>query len=177
MSIVLTGTPGVGKHTVAGKLAGRLGLGVVDVNLVARESGLVGPGGDVDVRGLAAAMGERLAAPALVVGHLAPYVLSPGQARRVIVLRRDPYGLLATYAGRGYSEEKSTDNAGSEILGVILHDARGRFGDMVVQVDASDGDAALRKAEDAASGGWGGDEVDWLGLVARNGDLGKFFPY
>lgn len=182
MSIVITGTPGVGKHTVANRLAGTLKLPVTDINQVARESGLLLPGpggrtGDVDVLRLGAVLKKRLSDPGLVVGHLAPYALSSGQVRLVIVLRRSPYELLLTYEARGYSGEKGRENSASEILGVIFHDARSRFGGKVLQVDVSGKVNAAQRVMDAIRGGAGDGEVDWLGQVARNNDLKRFFSY
>ena len=179
MSIVITGTPGVGKHTVAHSIAGALGLAVGDINQVAKESGLIEQGktaGQVDISKLDQVLRDGLGAPSLVVGHLAPYVLSPEQVKTVIVLRRDPYELLAAYHERGYSRSKATENSGSEVLGVIFHDAKGRFGGKVFQVRVSERSRTVRKVLDVIHDGRG-DRVDWLELVTRNGDLKKFFSY
>ena len=40
MSIVITGNPGVGKHTITQKVADRLKLPVLDINATAKDSGL-----------------------------------------------------------------------------------------------------------------------------------------
>ena len=178
MSIVITGTPGVGKHTVAGRIADKLRLQVVDINRIAIKSGLVGTGdvpGEVDISKLKPILEEILAEPSLVVGHLAPYVLSPGQVKMVMVLRRDPYELLLTYEQRGYSTSKSRENSGREVLGVIFHDSKSIFGSSVIQMRVSEGDSSQRVLDAIRHGR--GDNVDWLGMVVRNEDLGKFFSY
>lgn len=176
MSVVITGTPGVGKHTIAGKIAGKLELPIVDINKVASESGLVGTEtGEVDISKLKPILREILAEPSLVVGHLAPYVLSPWQIKLVIVLRRDPYELLQTYKERGYSANKSRENSGSEVLGVIFHDSKSAFGSSALQVRVTNEDDSQRVLDAI----WHnqGDDVDWLGTIARNGNLGEFFSY
>ena len=40
MSIVITGNPGVGKHTITQKIAEKLKLSVIDINAIAKDSGL-----------------------------------------------------------------------------------------------------------------------------------------
>lgn len=179
MSTVITGTPGVGKHTVARAIAESLDVPMVDINQVAKESGLVEQGktaGDVDVSKLAQILVDGVAGPSIIVGHLAPYVLSPWHVKKVIVLRRDPYELLRTYQERGYSDAKGMENAGSEVLGVIHHDAVSRFGGKAFQVMVSEESETARRVCKVMQGGQE-DKVDWLDKVTRNGDLGKFFAY
>ncbi len=180
MSIVITGTPGVGKHMIAEKIMTQIKLQMVDINCIAEEAKLLehdGETADVDVSKLEEILQDRLKKSCLVVGHLAPYILYPKQTKLVIVLRRNPYDLLTTYKNRGYSDAKCMENAASEILGVIFYDAKVRFGDMVVQVDISDADTAVQKVFDVICGRGGNSNVDWLETTARNGDLAKFFSY
>ena len=40
MSIVITGNPGVGKHTIGKKLSQKLELEIIDINEIAKNSGL-----------------------------------------------------------------------------------------------------------------------------------------
>ena len=176
MSIVITGTPGVGKHTITDMIAKRLGLAVVDVNAVAISSGLF-QDGEVDVSTLGEIIKDSLAEPSIIIGHLAPYLLYPEQAKQVIVLRRNPYELLDTYKKRGYPDRKKMDNAASEILGVIFHDARDRFGSKAVQVKVDNKDTTTCRVINAIDSGRGDSDIDWLGMVARNGDLERFFSY
>ena len=173
--IVVTGTPGVGKHTVARLLAGRMGLGVVDLNALAAGAGLV-EAGEVDTARLGEELGRAAPGRCVVVGHLAPHVA--GGAEAAVVLRRSPYELVPVYMARGYPEAKCMENAASEILGVVAHEALGRYGERARQVDAT-GQAPGAVADEAAAcvaGGRGAD-VDWLGMVAGRGDLGRFFGY
>ena len=137
--ILITGTPGVGKHTVAGALqsrmaqAGDAGWQIVDINEVARTEGLLDAAGsydpasdttDVDAGALSGATRGALAAPGryIVVGHLAPYVIPADDVVLAAVLRRNPYELIRVYEERGYSERKAKENAGAEMLGTISFD-------------------------------------------------------
>lgn len=182
MGVVITGSPGVGKHTVGRLVAGRTGLELVDINAVAAKAGLVGAGGDVDTERLAGAVAGMLPKDHVAVGHLAPHVFSVDQARLAIVLRRDPYDLLGTYKERGYSDSKAVANAGSEVLGVIAHESFAKFGKNALQLDvtargaAGAADAIVScMAHGPGSGKPRGDAVDWLGMVYGRGDLARFF--
>ena len=109
MSIVITGNPGVGKHTIAKELAKELQLQIIDINKIAQEFGLFEKNeetNDVDVSKLKKLIIKKISVSNLIVGHLAPYVLDKNQVKIVIVLRRDPYDLISVYKKRGYSDEK-----------------------------------------------------------------------
>ena len=108
---------------------------------------------------------------------MAPYVLDKNQIDFVIVLRRNPYDLLNVYKERGYSNEKSRDNADSEILGVTAFDAINQFEDKVYEINVSDKKIpeVIEKIEDIISGKKYSEQVDWLELVTKNDDLKKFF--
>ncbi|HSB83866.1 MAG TPA: AAA family ATPase [Nitrosarchaeum sp.] len=182
MSIVITGNPGVGKHTIAKEISKRLELPISDINSIAKDAGLFEKNddtNDVNVSDLKKIIKEKIHTSTLIVGHLAPYVLSPDQIKKVIVLRRDPYDLISVYKKRQYTEEKTRENIGSEILGIIAHDAVNQFGDKVFQVDVTGKsimkvtEKVLRIINDERIN----DEVDWLDLVTKRNDLKKFFTY
>lgn len=168
---VITGGPGVGKHTAARELARAAGAPLVDLNRAAAECGAV-RGGEVDT-GVLLESAARIPQDAVVVGHLAPYAVPPGC--RAAVLRRDPYELLEVYRRRGYGAAKAAQNCAAEILGVTAHDARRWFGpERTIQIDTtrrSPREAARMAAEAVPPG----DEVDWLGMVAGRGGLSSFF--
>ena len=182
MSIAITGNPGVGKHTISKEISKDIGLPIMDINSIARDAGLFEKNedtNDVDITRLEKIIKERISSPSLIVGHLAPYVLSPNQVKKVIVLRRNPYDLISVYKKREYTEEKIRENTGSEILGIIAHDAIDQFGAKVFQVDVT-GKSILEVAEkvlDIINGKSTSDEVDWLDLVTKQNDLRKFFAY
>jgi len=182
MSIIITGTPGVGKHTIAKEISKHIGLPINDINSIARDAGLFEKNedtNDVDISKLNKIIKEKISNPSLIVGHLAPYVLSPVQVKKVIVLRRNPYDLITVYKKRKYTEEKIRENTGSEILGIIAHDAINQFGSIVFQVDTTGKSITevTEKTLHIINGRGKSEEVDWLDLVAKRNDLKKFFAY
>ncbi|MCE2498183.1 MAG: AAA family ATPase [Nitrosopumilaceae archaeon] len=138
--LLITGTPGVGKHTVARAARSQMaqegedgGWQTVDINETARGAGLLDAAGnydpasdttDVDTGALSDAVRGALAAPGryIVVGHLAPYVVPADNVVLAAILRRNPYELIEVYEERGYSARKARENAGAEMLGTISFD-------------------------------------------------------
>ena len=179
--LVLTGNPGVGKHTVSKILAKTLGYKIVDIN---KECVKVGTSNqndsiDVDVEKTKKLLEEKISDKSLIVGHLAPFVVSKERVSAAIVLRKDPYELIQIYEQRNYSDSKKNDNLGSEILGVIAYDSIEKFGeDKTFQVNttALTVDEVTKKIENVINGTSKGDTIDWLTEIARKNDLGKFFP-
>lgn len=184
LSKVITGNPGVGKHTIAKQIAKRLDLDLVDINKIAIQEGIFEENEgtlDVDVRKLEKILGKIITKNSLVVGHLAPYVVSRKQVKIAVVLRRDPYKLISVYEKRKYSHEKAIENLGSEILGVTYYDSINEFGpDRTFQINTTGKSVStiVKKTEDLfAKGIFQEDEVDWLGLISEKNDLKRFFPY
>lgn len=180
--LVITGNPGVGKHTIAKKLAENLDYSILDLNEIAiqnkvfqkRQSTL-----DVDVKKLAKLVKKTLNKNSLVVGHLAPYVLDKKQVSHVIILRKNPYKLIPVYKKRKYPQKKIIENVGSEILGIIEYDSIIRFGmKKTFQINATNLTPAqiVNKIKLVLKNKFKGDKVDWLDIVAGKGDLAKFFP-
>ena len=105
MSIVITGNPGVGKHTITKKISEILNFPVVDINIVAKDSGLFEKNentNDVDTQKLTKILREIKLNEKIIVGHLAPYVLEKNQVEVIIILRRNPYDLESVYNERNY---------------------------------------------------------------------------
>ncbi len=184
MSKVITGSPGVGKHTVGKKLAKRLHLDLIDINKIAVNSGIFEKKYetlDVDIIILKKILAKEITENSLVVGHLAPYVVSRKNVDIAVVLRRSPYELISTYRKRNYSQQKSIENLGSEILGVTYYDASREFGhDKTFQIDTTSKSvsSAVKKIETLFQvGNLQEDKVDWLGMIADKNDLKRFFPY
>ncbi|MBI3255282.1 MAG: shikimate kinase, partial [Nitrosarchaeum sp.] len=80
---------------------------------------------------------------------------------------------------REYTEEKTRENTGSEILGIIAHDAIEQFGVNVLQVDVTGKSISkvVEKVLNIINGRGTNEEVDWLDLVTKQNDLKKFFAY
>jgi len=193
MSIIITGSPGVGKHTIAKEIERTWKISeLIDINKIAIDAGLVEQGQDaldVDVNKLKKHLEpivsdiprlHWMGRTGLVVGHLAPYVLDGKSFNPCIVLRKNPYKLLDIYKKRGYTEKKMKDNLGSEILGIITNDAIKNFGqEKTFQVDTTDHtpkELAVR-IQDIFYGKDNGDNIDWLQLIQEKNDLKTFFDY
>ena len=180
MSIVITGTPGVGKHTITDIISKKMNLEVLDITKVAQKSGLVEQNSginEIDVEKLENYLEGKNSEKNIVVGHLAPFVISKKDAKIVVILRRNPYDLIQVYNQRKYSRKKIKENVGSEVLGIIAYDAMTKFQEKAVQIDVSKKtveqvvDDVIKIISDNKQS----DEVDWLEIVSKNNDLGKFF--
>lgn len=180
MSIVITGNPGVGKHTITQEIAEKLGLVIIDINSIAKDVGLFEKNedtNDVDVVKLEKILEQRISEKNVIVGHLAPYVLDKNKVKIMIILRRNPYDLISVYEERKYTDEKSRENAGSEVLGIIAHDAISKFQEKAFQINTSGKSIqeVVEKVMTMISSNEGNEDVDWLGLITKNNDLKKFF--
>ena len=186
--LVITGNPGVGKHTSAKIIAEMLGADIVDINRVALDNAAIARktdhGLDVDVKKLGGLISKMLKSKKdlIIVGHLAPYVVKRAEITMVAVLRRSPYSLQETLEKRGYSYSKVRENTSSEILGVSQYDAMKAFGKRkVAEFDttgkkpdetAAEIMATLKKKLPRRTG-----VVDWLSLVSDENDIQRFFEY
>ena len=179
--LVLTGNPGVGKHTVSKILAETLGYKIVDIN---KECVKVGTSNqndsiDVDVEKTKKLLEEKISDESIVVGHLAPFVVSKELVSTVIVLRKNPYDLIEIYEKRNYSDKKKNDNLGSEILGIIAYDSIEKLGeDKTFQINTTSitVEEVMKKIKSVINRTSKGDTVDWLADITRKNDLKKFFP-
>ena len=179
---IITGNPGTGKHTIAKLISKNLDLEIIDINKIAiskkvfkRNKGVL----DVDVDRLKKII-NKMNSDSILVGHLAPYVISPKNVDIAIVLRKSPYKLQSTYKKRKYTRKKSLENIGSEILGIVYHDTVQEFGRKnTFQIDTSNKSISttVKKIESIFKGRKKEDNVDWLQLVLKKGDMQKFFPY
>ncbi len=181
---VITGNPGTGKHTIAKIISKKIGIDLVDINLVAKKEGIFKKKNktfDVDVEKLRKIIDKKINKNSLLVGHLAPYAVSSKNVESIIVLRRNPYKLQSVYKKRQYTEKKALENLGSEILGVIYYDALREFGKKkTFQVDTTNRSVSsiVKKVEDIFRGKKRTEEtVDWLQLVMKKGDMKRFFSY
>ncbi|HJM00950.1 MAG TPA: AAA family ATPase [Nitrosopumilus sp.] len=182
MSIVITGNPGVGKHTITKEISQILNFPIIDINIIAKNSDVFEKNEnikDVDTQKLSNIFRRMKLDEKIIVGHLAPYVLEKNQVKIIIILRRNPYDLESVYKERNYSENKIKENAGSEILGVITHDTIEKFEEKAFQVDVSDKKIqdVVKKVLETISKKENNEQIDWLSLVTKNNDLEKFFTH
>ena len=183
MSIVITGNPGVGKHTITHKIAERLDLSIIDINEIAKNAGLFEKTentNDVDTEKLGKILEDIISEKNIIVGHLAPYVLDKNQVKIMIVLRRNPYDLISVYKERKYTDQKIKENTGSEILGIIAYDSIKKFGKKkCYQIDTTSKTVPkiTKTVMNIIEGKFESDTIDWLTLISNKNDLKKFFSY
>lgn len=183
MAIIITGNPGVGKHTIAKSIGKILKYKIFDINQIALESGIYEKNDetvDVDINKLKNILKNKIKTKSIVVGHLAPYVVTKKHVKRAVILRKNPYRLIPIYKKRKYSAKKISANVGSEILGIIAYDSVKKFGiNKSHQIDTTS--KSIPKITNVVinslKGKFKNDKVDWLTLVSKKNDLKKFFPY
>lgn len=100
---IITGNPGTGKHTIAKLISRKLNLEIIDINKIAISEGVFAKNNgtlDVDVSKLKKIINKMNSKDSLLVGHLAPYVISPKNVELSVVLRKSPYKLQSIYKKR-----------------------------------------------------------------------------
>lgn len=144
-AIIITGTPGTGKSSLARLLSNRLKLPFIDVgDLVEKERlyNQVGPWGSkvVKTRYLKARLNELVSTSSvdvIVETHVLP-VLPKKLVRMVVVLRTNPAELVDRLRGLGWDEKKVKENALAELLDHCLSRAIKSYGEnQVWEVDTS----------------------------------------
>jgi adenylate kinase len=190
--VVITGNPGVGKHTCAKFVSEKLGKAkLIDINrvilsnnAVALSSNAVNGIGEIDVKKTEKLILEEIkkAKDVVIVGHLAPYVIRATGIDLVAVLRRSPYQLAKIFRQRKYTPMKMKENIAAEVLGITLYDSVETFGkERVAELDttgktpediAKDIVSKLKKKSRKQIG-----IIDWLSLVYEKGDAQKFLEY
>ncbi len=136
MIVLITGTPGTGKTTVANMLAERLGFDVKGVEDLARGDAIVGydevaKSKIIDMEKVARDFKAK--GDIIVEGHLAHRLR---QADYVVVLRTRPEALRKRLR---YEEQKLRDNLEAEALDVCLIESIEEHGiDKVYEIDTTD---------------------------------------
>ncbi len=138
MESALTGTPGVGKTTVA-KILEKKGYNTLDLNEFIRENDLI-EGEDrergafeVDTELLRRAFNREKAEYDIVEGHLSHYLkISP-----TIVLRCSPDELKDRMEKKRWDQKKIKENTEAEALDIILVEAL-EVCDQVYEIDTTE---------------------------------------
>jgi adenylate kinase len=186
--LVITGTPGVGKHSAALLVAKKLrGSEIIDINKIAFGYGaflknVKGETTDeVNIKKLTRFIEDESESKdrCIIIGHLAPYVVNPREVSLVAVLRRSPYHLSSTLAERGYTTKKINDNVVCEILDICLSDTLKVFGvAKTTEIDTSE--KSLQKVADIIISTLRKNRkrnigiTDWISLIRKKGDMAKF---
>ena len=173
--LVLTGNPGVGKHTTASEIMKQNTMyEIIDINNLAIELGLTEKAKEtleVYVAELKIKMKQKISNNSLIVGHLAPYVLDESDVDVAIVLRKNPMDLIKVFKNRGYSKEKIKSNTASEFIGVTFNDSISSFGEeKTFQIDTTNKtpEQVTSIIDKIVNGKNKGDIVDWFHLIDKN---------
>ena len=184
MNLIITGNPGVGKHTTANLLKKQItSYQILDISKFAIERNLgekVEDGIEIDTVKLKDEIQKMITDNSLIVGHLAPYVFEESKIDLVIVLRKNPYDLLEIYKQREYQDSKIKENAGSEVLGIIANDSIKSFGkEKTFEIDATGKTPRniVEEINQIINNKRGGNVVDWLKVVEEKNDMSRFFDY
>ena len=180
--IVITGNPGVGKHTVTKLLSEKLQYKVFDINKIAIDEGIIQKESEtlgVDINKMYEFLKSRISNESILVGHLAPYVIDSKYVSVAIILRKHPNKLEEIYQERNYSKKKTQENVQSEVLGIIAFDAEEEFGrEKTFHIDTSEisPNQIVDKIKKIISGEIQDKKIDWLNTITRENKLEEIFP-
>jgi|SRR5208283_3534531 len=136
MRIIITGTPGTGKSTIASLLSEKTGLELIRIADVVHKKMHLGPKHEVDTKKLAKHLRFlRKNKNFIVEGHLACEMKLP--ADRVIVLRTEPKTLRKRMEERGYGELKIEENLMAEMLDYCSQRVQKEYRKMPLELDTT----------------------------------------
>ncbi|MEM0007127.1 MAG: adenylate kinase family protein [Candidatus Bathyarchaeia archaeon] len=188
--ILITGTPCVGKTSVARLLAARLNAVYVNLTEFATKNNLVigadeRRGGSLIVderrlkKGVTKLIEDAGEQSVIIDGHYAANVVPEKLVTHAFVLRRDPVELRGFMEKAGFSGNKLWENLASEILDVCLVDALNAYGkEKVCEIDVT-GKSVEDTIEKILSILNGSKKcrvgvVDWLGKLESEGLLNEY---
>ena len=187
--IIITGTPGVGKTSVARLLSSKIRATHVNLTELAEKERLIIEFDQarnskvVDETKIKEKLIEILGCSRgdiVVDGHYAVFVTPKEHVTHVFVLRRDPIELKRLLEKRGFSGQKLWENLAAEILDVCLVDSLNLMpeGVKICEIDVTDKAfsrvveyvlAVLRGEEECLLG-----VVDWLEKLEQRGVLEEY---
>jgi adenylate kinase len=186
--ILITGTPSVGKTTIAKKLATQLNAQYINLTEMAHKEHLILEQDKaretevIDDAKMKRSLKKIIAQSEVdnvVDGHYAAAVTPKKLSTHVFVLRRNPIQLREFMLKRGYSAGKQTENLEAEILDVCLVEAlQNQEKAKICEIDTTEKSVddvlidilAILEGKKLCCYGF----VDWLSLLEREGKLGEF---
>jgi adenylate kinase len=179
--ILITGTPCVGKTTVAKQLTAKLGAHYINLTEYAKTHGLT-LGEDkkrqttiINEKAMQQKLAETITAAdntnIIIDGHYAATATPTNQTTHVFVLRRNPKELKKLMQKNNYPEPKLNENLAAEILDTILIEALQSQKDKVCELDITSKTTQetvneiltiINKKKKCHTG-----IVDWLGMLEK----------
>jgi adenylate kinase len=190
--ILVTGTPCVGKTTVAKQLTTELDALYINLTDLANKHNLT-IGEDkqrktmiIDEEKIRRKIGETIDTTekhtVIVDGHYAAAVVPKNYVTRIFVLRRNPVELRKFMEKRGFSKTKLWENLTSEILDVCLVEAlREHKKEKVCELDVTGKTtekisreiiAIINKRKKCLTG-----YIDWLGMLEKQDLIGEYLKF
>ncbi len=186
--ILITGTPAVGKTTLAQKLTTQLHSQYVNLTDYAKQEHLILEEDtqrdtliidEVKMKRKLKTLITKTEGDVVVDGHYAAAVVPPSLVTYVFVLRRHPAELQKLMQQRGYSTTKQAENLQAEILDVCLTEAiQTQKHAQICELDTTNKPAPDLLTEvlavlDGKKACYTG-TVDWLGTLEREGKTDQY---
>ena len=187
--ILVTGTPCVGKTTLAKGLTEELNGEYVNLTELAESQGLILEKDqqrdtlvidDAKMRRRLKKLIEKSSNTSVIIdGHYAAAVTPKMLVTNVFVLRRNPEQLREFMIKRGYNQQKQSENLSAEILDVCLMEAlQKQDKEKICELDCSDKTLAellsqvkaVIEGKQQCSVG----SVDWLGMLEFKGKTDQY---
>jgi adenylate kinase len=187
--MLITGTPCVGKTTVAHHLATELKAKYINLNELAKKHDLIlsedkkRKTSIIDEEKTQEKIEEIITKTkkhAIVIdGHYAPAVVPKHLVTHIFLLRRNPIELRIFMEKKGFTGRKLWENLASEILDVCLVEAlREHEKEKVCEIDVTYRSTdeiiceiiAIKEKTKKCRAGW----IDWLGLLEEKKILGQY---